>query len=123
MELPKGVVQETLSATPKVGAEILVPDDEIDTQKGVMEIETSEGLRTPGVHFDVVGSKAVVMMDAALSVAPIKELNKESKSQRLSTYLSMRFNRTPAPQATSILTVAREVAPEGDHIDTQTQVE
>lgn len=92
-------------AVPKAGAKILIPDEEMDTQEGVMEIPAGKGLRTLGVHLDVVGSDTVVMVDAALLATP-EELDRESKAQRLSTYLSMRFNRIPAPRAKNILTPA-----------------
>lgn len=39
----------------------------------------------------------------------------------MSAYLSMRFNRTPTPQATGILTPPKEVALEGDPLQTQVE--
>lgn len=41
---------------------------------------TSEGLRTLGVHFDVVDLDMVVMVDVALLAMLVEEPNKESKS-------------------------------------------
>lgn len=89
MGLHEGVGEEGLPIVPEPEADIIVLEEEMDTQEGVMEIPTSEGLRTPGVHLDVVGSDAVVMVDTTL-LTSLEEPDRESRTQRLSTFLSTR---------------------------------
>ena len=60
LEVTMELAREVL---PEARAEVLVPDEEIGTREGVMEIPIDEGLRTSGVHLDVVGSNAVVTME------------------------------------------------------------
>ena len=63
----------------------------MDTQEVVLEIAAGKGLRMPNVHLDVLGLDAMVRVDVALLATP-EESNKESRAQRLSMYLSTRFN-------------------------------
>ena len=71
-----------------------------------------------------MGSDVVVTVDAMLLATLVAEKpSKASKSQKLSMYLSTRFNRTPRPRASGILTPTWEVAQEGVPVGIQTQVE
>ena len=74
---------------------VLVPDAEMDTEVGVMEIPIGESLGTLGVELDVLGSNAMATVDTTLLAS--LERDRESRTQKLSTYLSMRFNHTPTP--------------------------
>ena len=55
--------RETL---PDTGDETLVPDMEMDTKTGIMEVPAGEELGASGVRLDVVGSDAMVTIDMAL---------------------------------------------------------
>ena len=76
----------------------------------VLEIVESQSM--PGVHLDVVGSDAVVTVDATLLASP--ERDRESRTQRLSTFLSTRFHHTPVPRTASMQTPIRDNISEED---------
>ena len=84
--------RETL---PETGDETLIPDTEMDIEIGVMEVPAGEELGASSVQLDVVGSDVVVTIDTALLGSP--ERDRESRTQKLSAYLSMRFHSTPPP--------------------------
>ena len=92
---PEVTMELARETFPKAGAKGLVPDTEMDTKVGVMEIPTSEGLRASGVQLDVVVLDAMVMVDMALLAS--LEQDRKSRTQKLSTYLSTRFHHTLAP--------------------------
>ena len=91
-----------------------MPEETEDVAMEVAEIPLpyiAQSQSTPGVHLDVVGSDAIVTVDAALLATP-QEPSRVSKAQDLSMYLSRRFNLTPAPPASSVLSPVREVVTE-----------
>ena len=100
------LVAETVAPTEaqpvaKTGAPTVesIPEGVEETTMEVPDLpvaEIAESQSTPGVHLDVVGSDAVVTVDLALLASP--EPDRESRTQRLSTYLSTWFHRTPVPQ-------------------------
>ena len=76
-----------------------VPEEKEETAMEVTKLlvpEITESQSIPGVHLDVVGSDVVVTVDTALLASP--ERDRESRTQKLSTYLSTRFHRTPVPR-------------------------
>ena len=58
------------------------------------------------MHLDVVGSDSVVTVDSALLASP--ERDRESRTQRLSTYLCTHFYRTPVPRVAFMQTPTRD---------------
>lgn len=75
-----------------------------------------EPAQTFGVHLDVVGSDAVVIVDAVLLATSMAEdPSRVNRAQNMSTYRSRRFNLSTVPSpAMNILSPAREVALEDD---------
>ena len=72
------MMEPTHEALPEAGDETLVPDTEMDTEIGAMEVSAGEELGASSVRLDVVGSDAVVMADMALLAS--LERDRESRT-------------------------------------------
>ena len=97
---PTGVQEPLVENIPDGGEETAMEVTDLPAPK------LADGQSTSGVHLDVIGSDAVVIVDAAFLASP--EQDRESRIREVSTFLSTRFHHALAPRVTRIETPPRD---------------
>ena len=105
---PTRVQEPSVENVPEGGEETTIEVADLPT------LELVDGQSTSSVHLDVVGSDAVVTVDATLLASPKRD--RESRIREVSTFLSTRFHRALTPRMAYVQTPTRDDIPE---VDTQ----